>query len=146
MKFIPILLLISIAKQDVYSQAVKNQKKQCFCNLAVVRNTNKNLRHLTTPNIYAFLSTFDTSCRNNFEYTEYSNDVLFKILTTNPRLLVDALEKYADLHKGYIYMEISNPLLDYNFKEIIQLVERTCQSGQVKEKVISKLQSIGNNN
>ena len=60
-----------------------------------------------------FLKSFSRECSSNVEFSEFSNEVLFKILEKQPSLFIDAMclndktIEYSD-----IYLEISSPLSD----------------------------------
>ena len=83
------------------------------CNISVVLHVNMNMDSLTTKDIDAFFRTFDQSCRDNVEFSEFSNETLFMLLENYPGEALRVLQEHgSDFDLKTIYEEIRSPLLD----------------------------------
>jgi len=58
-----------------------------------------------------FLCTFDNSCKNNAEYSEYSNETLFAVLEKAPNLFFQVMAT-GQIDNKIILKEIENPISD----------------------------------
>jgi TRAP-type uncharacterized transport system substrate-binding protein len=111
------------------------------CNIKAVEIANQNVTKLTENECLGFLKSIDIVCKNNVEYSEFSNGTLFKILETNPLILIKTIEiNKTDLHLDLIYAMIEDPIDDgfklQNIKN--KLLEMTYESS-IKENIIKCL-------
>ncbi len=79
-------------------------------------------RSLDNPNeqyVLEFLLTFDNRCNNNVEFSEFSAELLIKLLTKHPVLLIDVWERNKEHldHKSLI-SEIRSPLIEPDYDEL----------------------------
>ncbi|MHA7102219.1 HVA22/TB2/DP1 family protein [Roseivirga pacifica] len=111
------------------------------CDIAVVRKTEEQLSSLSDDLLGTFLCSFDKKCYSNVEYTEYSNEVLYKVLVEHPQKLVKAIESIEVQNNGamIIYSEISSPLLDYDYDDLITTFQETEGNSTVKKAIIDAL-------
>lgn len=88
------------------------------CNIKVVDETNINIDSLNYDQVELFLQTFDSTCKNNVEFSEYSNEVLFKLLTIRTILIVKVLSTSKNIDLQIIFAEIENPVIEFDFQPI----------------------------
>ncbi len=58
-----------------------------------------------------FMCTFDNSCKNNVEYSEFSNETLFAVLEKAPNLFFQVMTT-GQIDNEIILKEIENPIND----------------------------------
>ena len=101
-----------------------------WCSIDILKRTHSNIENLSLSEVAEFLATFHPSCNTNVEYSEWSNELLFKVLSLHPESALSIIHKNSSLYRNQIATELSNPIHD-NI-EISQLT--------------SNLQSINNAN
>ena len=89
--------------------------------------------------MHRFLYTFSKDCSKNIEYSEYSNEMLFKVFEKYPEQLINCMSKEKDLDIDYILLELSTPLLDINGKVIYEKVQNASGDKLIKEKILEAL-------
>lgn len=104
-----------------------------------VLTVNQSLDNLNYQLIYDLLCTFDESCSRNTEYPEFSNEVLFKVLSMHPKAIVEIISGSPEFDSEYIYKQMSSPLLDYDYNGIINSVEAIEGHEDVKSRIISSI-------
>jgi len=81
------------------------------CDIEKVKVINEQIDNLTFTILADFLCTFDSTCINNGEYSEWSNATLFLVLRKAPKLFMDVVSKTHIRSKVIIY-ELENPIHD----------------------------------
>ena len=115
-------------------------KQECEkCDGKKVLAISHNMDNLNYQLIYDLLCTFDEKCLRNMEYSEFSNDILYKVLSKHPRAIVEIISDGSELDSEYIYKQISSPLLDYNYNSIINSVKALEGNEDVKSRIISSI-------
>ena len=91
--------------------------------------------------VYHFLLCFSSSCKNNVELSEYSNEVLLLLLKEYPELSLKTFSKYRKkIQWDYICTEIAKPVNDsINPNEILKKIETIYGYDDVKKDVINAL-------
>lgn len=92
----------------------------------------QNLQQLTIQQIRDFLCTFDSSCKSNAEYSEWSNQVLFKVLEKAPSLFFQVIAE-GNVNPGVLIGEIENPILDVDTERIYNVVSQASAPSNLKE-------------
>jgi hypothetical protein len=92
------------------------------CDIEKLKVVHENLTSLTFKIVSDFVCTFDTSCKNNTEYTEWSNELLFKVLDKSPILIIEVMSD-GQVNSDIILKEIENPVLDINFQNLYDKVK-----------------------
>jgi len=90
------------------------------CSRIAILKLSENIDNPSEAEINCFLNSFDGSCMNNAEYSEWSNEVLYDLLEKFPERLITALETDNQFNETEILNEICNPLLDENYDLIIE--------------------------
>lgn len=114
------------------------------CDIEIVKQTVSNLQKLKYSDIYQFLYTFSKDCSKNVEYSEYSNEVLFKVLENYPKQFIACMNKEKELESEYIYSELSTPLLDIDGKAIHEKVKSVSGDNHAKERILKALRKAVN--
>lgn len=89
-----------------------NAQDECKCNIQNVLEVKLNLDSLTPEILQNFFCTFDDSCKNNVEFSQFSNGMLFEVMNKSPQLLLEVLENQSDLTKQSVYEELESPIDD----------------------------------
>ncbi len=132
-----ILTCLILATFNIYGQTIKK------CDGAVVLFTKNKLGQLTQREIRDFLLTFGQECRNNVEYTEFSNEILFNLLDKQTELLLLTMEKEGGKIEMEIILEdLGTPINDeIDLKTILTKVEKVKVNGQIKKDIVDRLNS-----
>jgi hypothetical protein len=71
------------------------------------------------------LKTFGNECKGNVEYTEFSNEVLFKVINKKTEIFIDVFNKNIEsLETEVILKELESPLLDQaDLNQIISKIQ-----------------------
>jgi len=108
------------------------------CDIEKVKLVNENLNNLTLEMIHDFLFTFDESCVNKIEYTEYSNETLFKVLNKSPKLFFKAFE-YKNINQKIILEQIENPVIDFDLQVLYSNVKTTPGKEETKKAILKAI-------
>jgi hemerythrin-like domain-containing protein len=83
------------------------------CNVDIVLRVQNHLDSLSVKEIIQFLKVFSIGCRNNIEFSEFSNEVLFEVMDRQPKRFIEAIcETHTDIEYKAIYKQIKSPLYD----------------------------------
>jgi hypothetical protein len=150
-KIFKMLLIVLVAivvgghLTGVSVKCTKNSSACVKCDISLLRETEKDFAKLSRQKILDFLCTFDPRCATNIEYSEYSNELLFKILDRYTGEFLWALSK-KQVHKQYIYETLSNPLLDVNADFLKDKVRNEKGANDsIRKSVLKSLDKISNN-
>jgi len=109
------------------------------CDIETVKLINDNLNDLTLELVINFLCTFDSTCNNNIEYTQWSNETLFFLIQTNPNLFMDAFSIEKTNH-SYIIQEIQNPVQDViNLQQTYDTIKEYKGNSKIKNQLLKAL-------
>jgi hypothetical protein len=115
-------------------------KKPCDkCDLDKVRIVNEHIDSLTAQMLSDFLCTFDNSCKNNVEYSEFSNRTLFAVLEKTPNLFFQVITS-GQIDDKIILEEIKNPIDDLlDLQKIYDKIKLTSAKTELKAKYLNAL-------
>lgn len=82
------------------------------CDIERVVNLSKKLDNPDTDDVLNFLLTISKDCRNNVEYMQFSNEVLFGILSKQPETIIQLVESNDKIEKEEFILYLSNPIND----------------------------------
>ena len=108
------------------------------CDINKVAIVNDHLDSLNYEMVLDFLCTFDSVCNTNIEYSEWSNEILYKILEKSPTLFFKAVID-PKIDNKQILKEIEKPILDFNFQIIYDRVKATNLPFEIKTKYLNAL-------
>ncbi len=133
MKYLFTILTVLVV-QTVF--AVKPCDK---CDLEKVRIVNQHLDSLTYQMLTEFLCTFDNSCKNNVEYSEFSNETLFSVLEKAPNLFFQVMAT-RQIDNKIILKEIENPINDLiNLQTVYDKTKIATTKTELKTKYLNAL-------
>jgi hypothetical protein len=131
-------------KKDVEKGQLIDFKQQLSdslkCSIIIVRKTDNKIDELTSSEIKMFLCTFSKECFRNIEYTEYSNEILFKVLELYPSQFMDCINLNPDIEFEYILSELANPLLDIDGKKLITIIKKAKGKPDIELKIIESIE------
>lgn len=110
MKYLlPIILLLSLS-----------HSKELKCSVDAVSKVESSKDSISNRIIDEFLISFNASCTNNVEYTQYSNEVLFNLVAKFPTQFTEVIIKNKSKYEiGTILENFANPIHDgVAFKKI----------------------------
>ena len=114
------------------------------CRTEPLLEVHQNLENLSEKMVYDFLSTFSMICEANVEFGEWSNELLFKALSSNPELVLNVLSKNLNqLDTVSIFAELESPLHDLiPIDSIASQIELLNLDKNIKNTVLKKLKSL----
>jgi hypothetical protein len=132
-----ILTTLTLLTTTLFGQTIQK------CDGTVLLSTSEKIGRLTQTEITDFLLTFGEECRNNAEYSEWSNELLFSILEKQTDLTVKTIEKEEKrLEIEAILDDLSEPIHDLtNIKNLIANVDKVKINKQLKDKIIERLKT-----
>src|SRR5688572_23864225 len=113
-QLIGILTILTLTTLTVSGQVKK-------CDGTILLSTSEKIGKLNAKEIVDFLLTFGQVCRDNAEYSEWSNELLFKLLDNQTELALKTMEKEEKrLEMATILDDLSEPIGDAsNIKNLI---------------------------
>ena len=81
------------------------------CNISIAGEIQKNKEEATSNMVLYFLCSFDEACKNNVEFSEISNETVFYLLNTKPKLFLKTLDN-SSVDTELILEAIENPIND----------------------------------
>ena len=139
LKYVMVLSILSFCF-SCSGQQKKQETKECNkCDIKTVLKTSEKISQLTEGDIACFLLGFGDTCSNNVEYSEFSNEVLFKVVAKYPKEFLDVFSRDL-INQGYILKELSTPLLDFNLEEIVGGVKSIREESEIKGRILNSLQ------
>jgi hypothetical protein len=113
------------------------------CNISVVLEANQNKENISEGLMFKFLKAFGKDCKNNVEFSEFSNETLFLIIQKNADLFAEILEnnlKAIDFEE--IIFNLENPLNDLIDLDLtINKIADTKIDKTIKDKLIIAINS-----
>ncbi len=87
--------------------------KDCIkCDGKIVLKVSETLDSLKYNDVMKFICTFDSTCRNNAEFSEFSNETLFLVINSNVNLLNKVLHELGWEYISIIKKELEDPVHD----------------------------------
>lgn len=125
--FLILCLYLPVKAQDLH------------CNSEILKQTSQDIEKLDAEQIDRFLLIFSPDCENNVEFSEWSNEVLYNVLTRYPKMTIQIME-HGKVDNQQILQEIASPINDgFDLKGILNKVKMIDSSSDIKAKVIEKL-------
>lgn len=110
--------------------SVKVNIKEKLCDTDLVLRIEQNISSLSQKDILKFINNISVDCKNNIEFIEYYNEVLFELLEKYPEVFCNCVELSDKTQKELIYEELKEPVNDGinldNIKKIVEYSE--CQA------------------
>lgn len=114
------------------------------CNIDAVAKFENNFNNLNEKLITEFLCTFDSLCKMNIEYSEYSNEMLFRFLNKYPDLyLTNIVNEHLLKNQAYIFQVLSEPVSDeFDVDSLIDKIAN-CQVEGYDEVKMKTIKAVG---
>ncbi len=127
------LTLLTFTTLTIYGQEINK------CDLSFLYG--KQIGQLTKNEIKSFLLTFDNTCKNNVEYSEGSNGLLFILLDKQTELTLQTIEEYKkSISLDLILSELTSPINDgFDIRDIIKKVQNVQVGIELKSNVVDNL-------
>lgn len=110
------------------------------CNSNILLDFSNSLDSISYQTAKKFLLTFDEGCKSNVEYSEWSNELLFKFVERNPLTLIEILIKEKEINADYIFEVLEQPIDNgTDLKAIYNKVERVNLNSEVKVNILKSL-------
>lgn len=91
--------------------------------------------------IFDFFCAMDESCTNNVEFSEVSNEILFKIFLIEPERALKLLNDNKEFSINYILKELTEPINDgINVRSVYSNVDKVKGYDVLKKQVLKSLQ------
>jgi len=137
-KVLEVKEVISEEDYGVNSQGDKLKR----CDVQSVADIKVGIRadNMDRDKVYKFIFTFDRSCANNVEYSQFSNRMLFLVLERYTSLTMQVISENNQLNKDYIFDVLKRPINDgIDTNKIYELVKEVEIDGIVKDRVLESL-------
>jgi len=110
------------------------------CSSSLLREFFKVMDSANYQTLYNLICTIDKRCENNIEFSQFSNELLFKALLRYPEDMVLILSN-EDLFSNYLEYYLQSPLVaeQYEIDTICQRISNVQSNGGVKDKLLSIL-------
>ena len=139
--YIITILICNVLSTDTNSLKNSVGEKCDVVTLMELDNILKNGEKLTSQNFTRFFENMSASCKNNAEFSQYNNEILFKLLETYPKKFIDNLSLISmDKEKlNYILSELQNPIHDdIQLREISKGLSETKTDNTKTKELVSK--------
>lgn len=133
MKTIP--LILTLVFSTVFGQTDCEK-----CDMGEIKTVSENLDDLTLPMVEGFLCTFDRSCETNTEYLEWSNEMLYKVIYTNPGLVLKAAEQDRAGNTQILLKALENPIHPVEYQKIYNKLRGTKTTCDFKENALKSIE------
>ena len=95
------------------------------CDTDKLIELSENLDNLNYETVKNFICTFDLTCKNNIEFSEWSNELLFKLIEHDVNLLNRALNELGFEYVKLIGRELETPVSEFDLKKIYVLIQNS---------------------
>lgn len=117
--------------------------KKCDINKVII--VSEHLDSLTYKMVDAFLSTFDKSCKTNVEFSEFGNEMLYKVLGKYTELYFQIITN-ENVNNKALLIEIENPIFDLDLQDIYEKVKCSSAPPGLKTKYLDAIFKAGMKN
>jgi len=128
--FLVCLFLLNIF--NTYGQCKK-------CDVEQLVSIHENIDSIDCSQIISFLCTFDKSCENNVEFSEWSNELLFKVIHNYTQVYFDIITSEKISNQEAIFKEFDSPLLEENFQAIYDKIKKVNSPTKWKTRYLESL-------
>ena len=114
--FIIVIVFILLGGQEIICQDCKK------CNIQALVEVSKVIEKPDYKTVSNFICSLDSSCRNNIEFSEWSNSLIFDIINSDVNLFNQVIH---DLGYDYVLLvakELEYPTKEQDLKKIYNLV------------------------
>ena len=127
--------LIIILTQLGYGQGCEK------CNTEELLEFSENIENLNHEIVRKFICTFDSACISHIEFSEWSNELLFKLIERDINLLNQVLHELDFHYVKLISKELETPVVDVDFIKVYDQIKNAHGSKDIivaEKKAIKK--------
>jgi hypothetical protein len=126
-----------------YNISFGQESDSLKCNISIVGEAYDNFDKVSESLMLKFLKTFGKDCRNNAEFSEFSNETLYKVIQGNPEIFAKTLENNLNqVDFNEILFNLENPVNDLiNLDLTINKIADTKIENSIKDKLIIAISS-----
>lgn len=138
-KTIFLILTILLSFESLYGQDSDSLK----CNISIIQEMYQNRDKISGELMLRFLKAFGKDCRNNVEFSEFSNETLYKVIQKHPVVFSKTLEDNLNkIDFDEIIFNLENPLHDLiDINLTINKIADTEIDKSIKNKLIIAINS-----
>ncbi|MCI4671897.1 MAG: hypothetical protein MRZ79_27390 [Bacteroidia bacterium] len=112
-----------------------------WCSTQILKRTSENIEDLGVSLAAQFLATFSSSCKDNVEYSEWANELLFELIAKHPGYLLQLLHKNNSLDKETIKQQLEKPVHDgIDLEMIIKNTTAAEAPKEIKDEILAVLE------
>jgi hypothetical protein len=113
------------------------------CDGTILLRTSERIGKLNQDEIRDFLLTFGPECKNNVEYSEWSNELLFSLLDRQTELTLKTMEKEErKIEMNEVLNDLNSPINNLiDIKEILVKVDNVKMNKRFKNRITEQLKS-----
>lgn len=112
-----------------------------LCRISTLKQIQGNIEALSPGQIESFLGTLDKSCMGNVEFSEWSNELTFSVLTNNPVVFVELLHKQSRETLSLVMEILESPVHDgIDLQKAYTAVKSARTTSATKKQVLDSLQ------
>lgn len=129
-----LIFLILLSIQSLFSKDACEK-----CNIEKVRIVHENINQLNVEMINDFLCTFDLKCKNNIEFTEFSNETFFLVLEKSPNMVLNQIIS-LNLDSTLFLNVLQNPVHDLiDIQKVQDAIKSVKNKSKLKEDFLTAL-------
>ncbi|QJD09381.1 hypothetical protein MY04_05600 [Flammeovirga sp. MY04] len=103
---------------------VEVQAQNCTkCDIQTLKTVEQGLESLNFDLVYSLVCTLDSSCINNVEFGEWSNELIHKVLIKDVNLLNQVLHKLGWKYIMLVTKELQNPVIEYDYQQLFKIIK-----------------------
>ena len=108
------------------------------CKSRILLTVRQNIDNLNSSHIDSLLLTMDSSCKNNVEFGQFSNELLFMVLQNETELFLTQFDKLInEIDTSFIFFQLRHPLHDQiDVTDILERIEKVPIENSTKAKFI----------
>jgi hypothetical protein len=110
------------------------------CKIEYARDIKLNIDNLTEEQISLFLCSFDEKCSKNVEFSQFSNKMLFLLMSRYPVQALKVMSEGKNLSMKSIQENLQSPISDnIDLKQLYKQIEEVEEYQEAKEIVLNSI-------
>lgn len=95
------------------------------CNTKKLLDFSESIENLNYEIVKSFICTFDSICNTNIEFSEWSNELLFKLVEKDINLMNEVLHDLGFNYVRLICNELETPIIEVDANKIYGLIKNS---------------------
>ena len=138
-KIIYYLTIITLLSN--FSNCTAQKRVMSKCNAKELASIEKKINNLKYEDICSFFTSIDKECKNNVEFSEYHNELLFKITNLYPAYVLKSISKLDNSKKLLIMDEYSSNILDFRIDDLKKKLDSIKGFEKIKKDIYNSLEA-----